>query len=227
MVQVWDRLLFLHWPVPPSLLRPLIPPRLAIDTYEGVAWIGVTPFTIPSLRPPGMPRIPVLGQTHEINVRTYVHLDGVPGVWFLSLDASNPLAVYAARLAYALPYFRAAIRFETTPDTGHFGIRRTHRGAAPASLEATWTLGAPLPESKPGSLQFFLTERYCLYAARGQRLYRARIHHRPWPLRSAHLEAFNSTMVESHGLPTPVCEPLLHAQAAPLHVDVWWPRRVG
>ena len=108
--QVWDNLLLLHWPIPAERLRPLIPPRLEIDTWEGSAWVAVTPLVVRGLRPPFLPALPWASRTLEINLRTYVHLNGVPGVWFFSLDASNPLAVWGARLAYSLPYLRAKIR---------------------------------------------------------------------------------------------------------------------
>jgi uncharacterized protein len=226
MYQTWGKLLFMHWPVAAELLRPLIAPRLGIDTFEGSAWVGVTPFTMWGLRPPSLPPLPGLSTSHEINVRTYVHLDGVPGVWFLSLDASNALAVWGARVAYFLPYFKARMRLQSDGAAVHFTSTRTHPGATPARFDATWTRGDPLPLAAPGSLEFFLVERYCLYAAGRGRLYRARIYHPPWPLRQAERLSFTSTMLESHGLPTRQDPPLLHAQGEPLQVGVWRPERV-
>jgi uncharacterized protein YqjF (DUF2071 family) len=165
--------------------------------------------------------MPILSRSHELNVRTYVYLDGVPGVWFLSLEASNPLAVVGARLAFHLPYFQARMRLEEHDQTIHFTSHRMHRGAPPADFAAVWTGGDVLPEASPDSLEFFLSERYCLYAAYRTRLYRARIFHAPWPLRRATLVSYASTMLASHGLPVPSGEPLLHHQAAPLHVEIW------
>jgi uncharacterized protein YqjF (DUF2071 family) len=221
MYQTWDKLLFLHWPVAEEILRPLIAPRLSLDTFEGRAWVSVTPFTMWGIRPAFLPSLPVLSESHELNVRTYVHLDGVPGVWFFSLDASNALAVWGARLAYGLPYFRARMQLQEHHSVVHFISTRTHPGAPAAQFDATWTGGDPLPPAAPGSLDCFLTERYCLYAARGGQLYRARIFHGPWPLRRAERLSFASTMLESQGLPTPREAPLLHAQAAPLQVGIW------
>ena len=132
MYQSWGGLLFMHWPVPAHSLRPLIPEPLAIDTYDGVAWIGITPFTTWGLRPVLLPAVPLLSESHEINMRTYVHLDGVPGVWFLSLDANNPLAVWGARLAFHLPYFTARMSIERQDRTINFASRRTHRHAPSA-----------------------------------------------------------------------------------------------
>lgn len=221
MHQSWGSLLFMHWPVPEELLCPLVPDPLTIETFDGSAWIGVTPFTMWGVRPAFLPPLPVLSNSHELNVRTYVHLDGVPGVWFLSLDANNPVAVLGARLIFHLPYFSAQMSLEPGRVV-RFASRRTHRRAPPAGFTAAWEAGQALPPSEPGSLEFFLIERYCLYSAdHAGRLYRARIFHRPWPLRKAHLLSCHSTMIESHGLPSPGGNPLLHQQAEPLHVRVW------
>jgi uncharacterized protein len=221
MYQHWGKLLFLHWSVPVESLRPLIPEPLVIDTFDGAAWIGITPFTMWGVRPALLPPIPFLSESHELNVRTYVHLDGVPGIWFFSLDASNPIAALGARLTFHLPYFHAHMSLERRSHTLSFASRRNLPHSAPAEFEAVWTIGDGLPQSEPGSLQFFLTERYALYSARGATLYRARIFHRPWPLHEAHLLSFRSTMLESQGLPALGDTPLLHQQSEPLKVRVW------
>jgi uncharacterized protein YqjF (DUF2071 family) len=221
MYQSWDKLLFMHWPMPVEALRPLVPDLLTIDTFEGTAWMGVTPFTMWGIRPVFSPSLPALSRSHELNVRTYVYLDGIPGVWFLSLDANNPLAVLGARLAFHLPYFTANMSLERRDQTIYFASRRTQVRAPRAEFEAVWTVGERLGQAEPGSLDFFLTERYCLYSTRSGRLYRARIFHRPWSLRTARLLSFRSTMIESQGLPSPSSEPLLHQQGEPLRVRVW------
>ncbi len=220
MRQWWGKLLFMHWRIPVELLRPLVPARLTIDTFDGSAWVAVVPFTMWGVRPSFAPPLPHLSAFDEINVRTYVHLDGVPGVWFMSLDANRRLAVRGARSLFHLPYFDARMSLRERGQTIDYASHRTHRGAPPADFEATWTHADAREESRPGSLAFFLTERYSLYAARGARLYRCRIHHAPWPLRRAELASYRSTMLESHGLPAPAGEPLLHYADA-IKVDVW------
>lgn len=220
MRQNWGKLLFMHWPIDAALLRPLVPRRLTIDTFDGTAWISVTPFTMWGVRPTFVPPVPGLSQLHELNVRTYVHLDGVPGVWFHSLDANLAPAVWAARRFFYLPYFKARMSLSQHARTIDYHSERTHRDAPPAAFQATWTIGDALTQSLPGSHAFFLTERYCLYAARGERLYRSRIFHQAWPLRRAELSAYRSTMIESHGLPAPRTGPLLHYSEA-LEVDIW------
>lgn len=227
MYQTWDKLLFMHWRVPREALRPLIPEPLHIDTYDGSAWIGVTPFTMPAFRLRGAPALPLVSSSHELNVRTYVHYEGVPGVWFLSLDASNPLAVLGARMGFGLPYYAAWMTLREQDQAIRFTSRRWHPTAPPARFAVTWRGGQRLPAAQPGTLDFFLIERYCLYAAFGGRLFRARIFHDPWPLRSAEVDDLTSTMIASHGLSTPHDEPLLHGQAAPLQVGVWTPSSVA
>jgi uncharacterized protein YqjF (DUF2071 family) len=222
MHQDWGKLLFMHWRIDEKHLRPLIPERLTIDTFDGSAWIGVIPFTMWDIRafPPFLPPVPGLSSMHELNVRTYVHLDNVPGVWFFSLDANSSLAVMTARAFFHLPYFNAEMSLEEEGETILYSSTRTHEDAPAAEFSATWKKGQTIPFSHPGSLEFFLTERYCLYSAHKQKLYRSRIFHQPWPLQKADVSRFNSTMIESHGLPTPQGEPLLH-YAEELSVDIW------
>ena len=219
MYQSWGKLLFMHWPIPVEALRPLIPEPLAIDTYNGEAWIGVIPFTIWGARPIFVPPLPWLSDFHEINVRTYVHLNGVPGVWFFSLDANSLVAVLAARTFFRLPYYNARISLEQQDDTIIYASSR--EGAETrAEFSAEWTIGADLPQAEPDSLDFFLTERYCLYTADEDKIYRCRIFHQPWPLREARLSRYESSMIEADGLPAPGGEPVLHCGGT-VDVEVW------
>jgi uncharacterized protein YqjF (DUF2071 family) len=221
MHQNWGKLLFLHYSVPVSVLRPMIPKALEIDTYGGGAWVSITPFTMWGIRPIMLPAVPGLSDSHELNVRTYVHAEGVPGVWFFSLDASNAVAVLAARLGFHLPYYRADMHLEEAAETFDFVSRRTDDKAKRADFHARWTRGEPLPAPAPDSLEFFLVERYCLYAARAEKVYRARIHHAPWSLRAATVETLTSTMGEASGIGLPEKPALVHAQDEPLAVEVW------
>ena len=220
MYQKWGKLLFMHWRIDEKLLRPLIPPQLEIDTFDGSAWIGVVPFTMWGIRASFLPTIPGTSAFHELNVRTYVHHRGVPSVLFLSLDAANRLAVCGARTLYHLPYFNAQMSLAQTGNTISYSSLRNDRRGAPAEFQANWKIGESLPPTSPGSLEFFLTERYCLDCEHRGKLYRARIHHQPWPLRLAELASINSSMIESHSLPTPEGDPLLH-YCEELSVDIW------
>jgi hypothetical protein len=220
MHQNWGKLLFMHWRIEEKLLRPFIPQGLEIDTYDGSPWIAITPFTMWDIRalPPFLPPVPGLSAMHELNVRTYVYLDKVPGVWFFSLDCNSAAAAFAARAFYYLPYYKAEIELKENERAIDYALVRTDD--PPAEFQASWKIGERLSETQPGSVEFFLTERYCLYSEHKDELYTARIHHEPWPLQKAELASFCSTMIESHGLPTPNVEPLLH-YAKEISVDIW------
>lgn len=220
MSQQWGKLLFLHWPLPTEALAALLPRGVELDHHQGQAWIGVIPFTLWGVRASFLPPFPGLSAFHELNVRTYVRVGGVPGAWFFSLDASNAIAVHTARLTYRLPYYCARMDLEQQDQTIRYRSERTHRNAPPARFEATWNIREPLPESRPGGLEHFLTERYCLFTEHRGKLYRARIHHPTWPLRRAKVLTLESTMVEALGLPAPEGEPLAQ-YADHLAVEVW------
>lgn len=219
MYQSWGKLLFMHWQTSARALRRLIPEPLIIDTFEGEAWISVTPFTIWGARPIFTPPLPWVSDFHEINVRTYVSLGGVPGVGFFSLDANSMVAVMAARAFFHLPYHNAKIDLEQRGDTIIYSSTRKDADP-PAKFNATWTIGGNLPQAEPGSLDFFLVERYCLYTSNEGKLYRCRIFHQPWPLQQADLATYGSSMIEADGLPAPEGEPLLHC-GGPVNVEVW------
>ncbi|HKP45386.1 MAG TPA: DUF2071 domain-containing protein [Pyrinomonadaceae bacterium] len=220
MHQTWGKLLFIHWRVPEQWLRPFIPEPLDLDLYGDSAWLAITPFTMWDIRafPPFVPAIPGLNSMEELNVRTYVHLDGVPGVWFLSLDANSSAAVLAARTFFRLPYFNADISFEQEGDEITYELHRDDE--KPAQLSASWKIGKPLPQSQPGSREFFLTERYCLYTADEETIYRARIYHQPWPLQQAELLSFDTDIFAADGLPKPQGQPLAH-YAEEVSVNIW------
>jgi uncharacterized protein len=223
--QWWGRLLFMHWPVAPKLLRPLVPPMLSVDTFEGQAWVGVVPFAMWGVRPYLTPPFPGLSSFLELNVRTYVHYEGVPGILFLSMDIDSPLAAWGARQFFFLPYYHARMSLAQRERTIDYASARACDDPARAAFKARWTFGEPLPQTRPGTLDFFLTERYCLYTAHREELYRLRIAHDPWPLRRAELSAHDSNVLEALGLPPPAGEPLLHYADA-LKVDIFPLKRV-
>jgi uncharacterized protein YqjF (DUF2071 family) len=223
----WHDLLFMHWPVPREALRPLIPAALKLDAFDGQCWIGVVPFRMSGVRARWTPPLPWLSAFLELNVRTYVTADGKPGVWFFSLDAANPVAVRGARWSYHLPYFDARMTLTRDGDWIDYTSRRTHRGAAEAQFAARYRPTGPEYLSRPGTLEHWLTERYCLYAAKDDRhVYRGEIHHAQWPLRSAEADVRVNGMTDWLGITLPDCPPLLHF-AGYLDVVGWWPERIS
>ena len=195
MGQTWQDLLFAHWRVPHDVLRPHVPQRLHLEQHDGSAWIGLTPFRVTGLRLRGVPPLPLLSSFHELNCRTYVRADDRPGIWFFSLDASSHAAVAAARRTYRLPYRYARI------EAGEGSFRADSETAA--SFRARYHgVGMPAPAER-ATLEYFLAERYCLYASDGE--LRAEIHHAPWPLQSAEAEVEHEGIapVELEG--EPIC----------------------
>lgn len=205
--QNWHHLLFLHWEIPPQELQALLPPRLTLDTFEGKAYVGLVPFTLTGVRPILTPPLPWISTFHEINVRTYVHLDGRdPGVWFFSLDASSTIAVAAARAAYRLPYFEAEMELRTgagaLPEIELDSRRIDARGVLPANAHLRYrAVEGPVRPAAPGTLEHFLIERYILYTEDEQhQLYRARVHHQPYPVQRAEVRHLEETMIWSAGV---------------------------
>ncbi len=220
MVQRWGRLAFLHWPVDRAALRAVTPPDLELDEFDGRVWIGLIAFTMWDVHPPGLPAIPTTRAFHELNVRTYVHHRGVPGVYFFSLDANSRLAVWGARTLWHMPYFQARMDLREKDGRILYTSQRVHSGAAPASFFAIWKPGPRLPPAEPDSLAFFLTERYGLYTHHRGRLLWGRIWHEPWPLQEADLEDARVHMLAQLGLPEPEGPPVLH-YAHEIDTAVW------
>ena len=220
MHQTWADLLFAHWPIPVDVLRRWVPAPLAIDTFDGTAWLAVTPFRIEGLRARALPAVPGLSSFPELNVRTYVAA-AKPGVYFFSLDAGNPFAVTFARRIYDLPYFTAEM------SAGAFGngvSYRSRRRSGGAELEAFYEPSGDAFRSLPGTLEHFLTERYCLYTVRRGEVSRTDIEHVPWPLQPARAEFRRNTMGDQIGIALATPPPLLHF-ARRLEVRAGLPRR--
>jgi uncharacterized protein len=218
MGQTWDDLLFAHWAVRVEAVRAHVPDVLPVDTWDGMAWVGVTPFRLNGLRLRATPPPPVLSSFRELNARTYVTIGGKAGIWFFSLDASSRLAVEAARRTYRLPYFHARMSAERDGASIHYRSRRRANGERPARFEAVYEADGPIFQATRGTLEHFLTERYCLYTVDGGRVFVAEIHHRPWPLQPATAEIRENTMPPP-GIATDG-EPLLH-YAARQDVVIW------
>jgi uncharacterized protein YqjF (DUF2071 family) len=226
MRQEWHDLLFAHWRLSAEMIRPLIPAQLDLDLWEGFAYLGVVPFVIRNLHPRSVPSLPIVSHFPEINVRTYVSYQGIPGVWFFSLDAGNLSAVLGARFLYALPYFHAKFRVESTKDEVAYKSRRLQR-PKPADFQAQYRPTSELlPWSPPAhSLDRFITERYCLYAISGGHVYRTHVHHLPWPLQNASAEISHNTMTGPLQFDL-TGAPLLHFSRFN-DVLVWYPKRAS
>ncbi len=218
--QSWCDLLFAHWPVPRELLSPLVPPELEVQEFDGTSWVGVVPFRMSGVMRRPLPDLPGISAFPELNLRLYVERDGRPGVWFLSLDAANSLAVWAARRFFHLPYFRAEMKCIAEGDGIAYRSRRHLGGAV---LEASYRPTSEPYLAQPGSLEYWLTERYCLYARSPDgTLFRGEIHHPPWPLQKAEAEISRNELWRGH-FEAPSGPPELLHFARRIDVVVWNP----
>jgi len=225
MFQSWREQLFAHWRLPAAQIRPLVPTQLELDTFDGDAWVGITPFRITGLRMRGLPELPFGSEFPELNVRTYVTVNGQGGVYFFSLDAGSNLAVMAARVGYGLPYHAADMEI-TTDDEGWIHYRCS-RDTGDADFEVRYRAQAGEPQAaEPGTLDHFLTERYAFFLVRGEKIVRGDIHHRPWLLQPAQAVFEENTMGVAAGLALPIEQPLLH-YSAQQDALIWPPATVG
>jgi uncharacterized protein YqjF (DUF2071 family) len=201
MFQRWTNLLFLHWRWDEPSIQRRLPPGLAVDCYDGSAWVGVVPFFMDGIRPSGFPALPVISSFLELNVRTYVKdVLGRPGIWFFSLDANQPLAVWAAQVFFALPYRHATMRATRTNGWTNYRSARDDRGPV---LEYRYRGTGPIGEAALGSPEFFLIERYRLFAFRREQLLTARVYHAPYQLSEAEVSQYDAQLFELDGFDAP------------------------
>jgi uncharacterized protein len=199
---IWQRLCFMHWAVDPGALRPHIPPNLTLDTFDGRAYLGVVPFVMSGVAPRGLPTVSGLSEFPELNLRTYVtDAQGHAGVWFFSLDATQPIAVRLARAGFHLPYYDARMWNRERGEVTEYASVRTHQGVTAGAFAGAYKPVGPVFTSAPGSLEAFLTERYFLFSAAGKHLYRGQIWHEPWPLQRAEAEIRVNTLADLIRLP--------------------------
>ena len=203
MHQRWTELTFIHWAYEEKALRPHIPDELTIDTFDGKAWLGLTPFVL-TLALPRTPPLPGLALVPETNLRTYVRDgNGRGGIWFFSLDLPALWAVVAARATFWLPYMWSEMTVRTQQRAITY---RGHRRGGRASYDISVAPGA---EITPGDFENFLTARWRLFTKIG-RLFQVRVEHEPWPLSRARVLRLDQELVEAAGLPPPAGRPLAH-----------------
>jgi uncharacterized protein YqjF (DUF2071 family) len=203
MFQAWRAISFVHWPYEPAVLQARLPDGLALDTFDGVGWVGLTPFELAGLRPPFLPAVPGLSRFPEMNLRTYVRGPAGPGIWFFSLDAASLPAVIGARLWYGLPYYWARMTLRRVGAVIEYTSTRAGGRAAIAVA-----IGPPLTDAGPRAR--FLTERYRLYAAYRGRLVTAQVEHEPWPLHRGTLVCIAETVRRAAGLADQAAPMLVH-----------------
>lgn len=225
MRQRWSDLLFLHWPVPAETIQARLPRGLYADTFNGTAWLGVVPFFMDRIRPVLLPPLPGVSWFLELNVRTYVHDEnGVPGVWFHSLECNQPLAVVTAQRFFHLPYRHAVMSADRQGDHIHYFSRREYADTYGAGYRYDrCRVGVP---AEPGSLEFFLVERYHLFSANPDGgLFRGTVHHEPYRIAQTHCSEWSSEPIRLDGFQVPEGLPVSILAAEPVDVSVYPLRR--
>jgi hypothetical protein len=219
--QSWNDVLFVHFAMAPSALRPLVPETLTLELYDGAAWLTIAPFCTSHLRPSGIPPLPMLSFFPQVNMRTCVRRDDKPGIFNFSADAANLSAVWFARVFFRMQYWHSTIQVsgatvrarKSGENTIHFRSRRLHGPAArngPATFDVAYSPEGATEPARPGSLDEFLTERYCVYSHNRGKLYRTELHHQPWQLQHTGVEIQTNTLAEPLGLSLPLQPDLCH-----------------
>ena len=205
MYQSWNDLLFLHWRVEPQEIQRLLPDGLYVDCFDSCAFLGIVPFFMRNIRFRGTPSTPWLSNFLELNVRTYVFDEkGRPGVWFLSLDCNQPFAVWAARTLFHLPYQHASMRANLEDGrTIDYDSQRSKKKGTDAGSHFTYSFRSEVRYAQPDTLEFFLAERYLLFAVnRRKQILVGQVHHTPYPLCDVEVPQFKTDLFELNGLPS-------------------------
>lgn len=209
MTQTWHEVLFAHWRADVAQLRRRVPPAFDLDLFRGEAWVGVVPFVMTNVGLRATPALPWISSFPELNVRTYVRVGDRAGVYFFSLDAARWLPVAAARTLTNLPYYVADMTVERRQHQVRYESSR-RRGRS-AQFKALYEpVGEPFV-APVGSIEYFLTERYCLYHQHWfGRPYRLEIHHPPWSLQLASAAITANSMAAASDLSLAGAPDLLH-----------------
>lgn len=182
MTQEWTDLLFIHVPVSREIISQLLPEELKIDSFNQQSWITIIPFKVSDMRFRQIPPLPYLHRYLELNVRTYVKREGIPGIYFFSLDADKLLPVLGARLA-TLPYFYARMKMKKIEESCYFESDR--RGKTKAEFKGSYQPFSKQYSPSKGSLEHWLLERYYLFSKRNGSIYKVGIHHNKWKVQDA------------------------------------------
>jgi uncharacterized protein YqjF (DUF2071 family) len=224
MKQGWYDLVYMHYSYPVDVVQSLLPAGLEVDTYEGSAWVGLIPFSMRGIGLPRLPAIPYLGSFPEVNVRTYVRRNGVPGVWFFSLDINRLLPTVVARTTYKLPYCFGSVSHMREGEDVFTTVRRRWPRASGSLTTARTAIHVRIgePISTPTEFDIFVSARWGLYSHAGKQTLRyAPVEHPPWPLHHASIVSLDDSLVTAAGLPSPTGEPhVMYSPGVPVLVGL-------
>lgn len=206
--------LFAHWPVEPSRLRPHVPDSLSLDTFDGSAWLSVLALENTGAAPGSItPPAGLRRGAPQINLRTYVTLDGEPGVYFLSLDTGSRAVAEVGRRVFGLPFRHTRTRLRRRDGSVLVSSRR-----AGAAFDARYRPEGESRTARPDSVESFCIERVRYFLppgeARGfpggdETVVVGRIEREPWTLRPVDATIRTNTLFEAAGLERPGSDPTL------------------
>ena len=232
--QSWNDLLFAHFAIDPPALRRLVPDALTLDLYDGVAWLTISPCCTSHMRPSGIPPVPGLSFFPQVNLRTYVTLQGKPGILYFSVDAANLSVVWFARTFFRMQFWHSAIQVSgatiqarASQDRSIYfrSSRLNGRATHPSELDVVYAPEGNSWRARRGSLDEFLTERYCVYSWNRRTYYRTEVHHQPWLLQRASVEIRTNSIADSLGLTLPATPDLCHFSRS-LKMLAWAPEGI-
>ncbi|MDX1437621.1 MAG: DUF2071 domain-containing protein, partial [Anaerolineales bacterium] len=197
MYQEWHNVLFCSWPIAVEELRPLVPPELELDTFEGTAWFSLLPMVMERLHLRFLPPVPGTSNFNEINLRTYVRYQDEPGVYFFKIFAESRLGALMARLAFHLPYEYTEI--DLVKGKGTLAMHTVDGTINQMSVR--YQPGGTPTEPPAGSREHFLIERYADFAAdKAGAVYRGDIQHARWKTQPVEAEFDTLTIPAAAGL---------------------------
>ena len=214
--QTWENYFWANWRVDADEIRSSVPDELEIEEFDGNAWLGMTFFRVRALRARGGLPLPGISSFLQLNIRTYVRgPDGLPGVWFFTIDASSRLAALGVRRLYHVPAFHARMTLDVLD--GWQEAECVRLGEPGRVFSGRYRAAGESFHAESGSLEWFLTERYRLFAHDA----RAEMHHDQWLLRPAEAEIELTSIAPFELSGKPLCHLSLRQDAL-----IWPPEPV-
>jgi uncharacterized protein YqjF (DUF2071 family) len=224
----WNNLLFASWRVSKSVIQPLLPKELEVDTFDGSAWVTLVPLGVDVMNWKDLPPLPGMDRLTELNLRTYTTRDGQPGVYFLSIDCPCIIPDMIGRHFFGVPFFQAQFAYHNDLTTYNIGVQRTEDNQQDAAFFGDFKPSGPSFTPKPGSLENFLVERLCLYYVAGEKVHRVNIFHQEWRLQEALTNIGVNTTLKAAGLPSVLALKPDHAIFCDgVDTHVWLPKTIG
>ena len=220
----WEQVLMIHFEVERAALQRDVP--FPLDLRDGRAFATLVAFTMRRMRPRwggtfSQLLFSPIATHHFLNVRTYVEVNGEPGIHFLAEWLSSRLAVALGPNTFSLPYRHGLMGYQNDWRVGGLsgGVSCPRTGKR-FDYTATLPADAEFVPCARGSLDKWLMERYTAYNSAGGRIRFFRVWHPPWPQCRADVDLRQFSLLTANW---PWFEPanLSGANYSPGLRDVW------